>query len=193
MAEHLAHPLVQRRRDSLYGRQYPIIMSVLARLAEQIPQYHSEVTLAALFGSVARMAPHVDSDTDLIALLDPSDALESDRRVSELSILVSRTIRRVVFREGHPRPEWGITMISGNADASDLDPDLLAVIGREGVLLYRRDDASVPPELERLTPFTFWKERVQQMLDEIRARRGDVDGESAHAGFRVGDRRATKE
>jgi predicted nucleotidyltransferase len=103
-----ARPLERRgRRNQLYAHEYPIILNVLSRLAEQIAQHHPEVTLLALFGSVARMTPHADSDTDLLVLVDKSGAFEADRHLDELSTLLSRTIRHVVFRDGQQRPEWG--------------------------------------------------------------------------------------
>jgi hypothetical protein len=45
------------------------------------------------------------------------------------------------------------------------------VIGREGVVLYRRENAAIPVELEQLTPFHVWQEQVHALLERSRALR----------------------
>jgi hypothetical protein len=44
--------------------------------------------------------------------------------------------------------------------ASDLDPDFLESIGRDGVLLYQRDGFTRPAPLQSLEPFAQWEARA---------------------------------
>jgi hypothetical protein len=50
---------------------------------------------------------------------------------------------------------------TASAQASDLDPDFLESVGRDGVLLYQRDGFTRPAPLQSLEPFAQWRARVR--------------------------------
>lgn len=153
------------RRLRLYAHEYPILIDALTRLIDEVPSRLPDITLLALFGSVARLEPRKDSDTDILALFDLRDEPNTREREDELAVGLFHAITATVYADERAWPRWGLTTVTGDAIGSGLDADLLSIIGREGVLLYQRPDASLPPLLEHLTPFSEWREHVQAAID----------------------------
>lgn len=60
---------------------------------------------------------------------------------------------------------------TASAQASDLDPDFLESIGRDGVLLYQCDGFTRPAPLQSLEPFAQWEARMRQLLASLICRR----------------------
>jgi hypothetical protein len=123
-----------------------------------------QLTLLALFGSVARLEAGAHSDTDLLALFDVRGAANTREREDELAIELFHIITATIYADGEPWPRWGITTVTGDTLGNDLDADLLSVIGREGVLLYQRANAPLTAPLDHLIPFGEWREHVQAAI-----------------------------
>jgi hypothetical protein len=62
---------------------------------------------------------------------------------------------------------WHIVPIPTDAQASDLDPDFLESVGRDGVLLYQRDGFTRPAPLQSLESFAQWETRVRQLVTSL--------------------------
>jgi len=147
-----------RRR---YLREYPRLLHTLTSIVEHVKENDLPISLLALFGSVARLTSHQDSDADVLVLfaggMDYASELE---RTTDLLHIIRRAEDETV--DEHYR--WPIMPIPGDECAADLDPDFVATVGREGVLLYQRPGASIPDALVQLHPFDDWKRRVGERL-----------------------------
>lgn len=152
------------RLSQLYAHEYPVFIDALTRLIEEVRFHHPDITLLALFGSVARLEPGANSDTDMLALFDVREALHPREREDELAIELFHVITATVYADEQTWPRWGISTVTGDALGRNLDIDLLSVIGEEGVLLYHRPYAPLPPLLERMKPFAEWREHVQAII-----------------------------
>lgn len=152
------------RLSQLYAHEYPVLMNALARLIDDVRLHLPTLTLLALFGSVARLNPKENSDTDILALFDVGKASNTRQREDELAKELFHAITATVYADEQIWPRWGITTVTGDALGHSLDLDLLSVIGREGIMLYYRAGAPLPPLLEHLTPFGEWREHVQAVI-----------------------------
>ena len=147
---------------ALYAREYPRLIATLERIAERASARDDlPINLLALFGSVARLTPHKCSDADLLVLFTgcPDHLTELERTTDLVHI-----IRRAEDETVDEQYRWPIMPIPGDERTSDLDPDFVATVSREGVLLYYRPGTPVPASLERLEPFDQWKQRVKDEL-----------------------------
>lgn len=151
--------------SDLYIHEYPRLIGTLSRVRDCIKHDASlPVTLIAIFGSIARISPHEHSDTDLLILIaGASDTMKLSRYTTALVRIIMQAEDETV--DEHYR--WHIIPVLGDATTTDLDPDFVATIGREGVLLYQAPGADIPEPLRRLEPFEQWTERVRQMLDKL--------------------------
>lgn len=163
-------PVASARRR--YLREYPRLLHTLAFIIERVKESDLPVSLLALFGSVARLTPHKYSDADLLVLLTscPDHLTELERTTDLL-----RIIRQAEDETVDEQYRWPIMPIPGDERASDLDPDFVATVGREGVLLYHRSGAPIPDALAQMEPFDQWQRRVGERL----ARRRSASVESA--------------
>lgn len=149
--------------QQLYLAEYPRLLDTLTRIvarlhAGQLPF----VRLVALFGSLARLTPHIHSDTDLLVLYDTvPDWSHWDAWTTDLL----RLIRALEDETVDEHYRWPIMPLPTNPTGDDLDPDFLAIVGQEGVLLYQRQDASIPPALRGLQSFAQWDARVRVLLE----------------------------
>jgi predicted nucleotidyltransferase len=158
---------------ALYAREYPRLIATLERIAERASARDDlPINLLALFGSVARLTPHKCSDADLLVLFTgcPDHLTELERTTDLVHI-----IRRAEDETVDEQYRWPIMPIPGDERTSDLDPDFVATVSREGVLLYHRPGALIPDALTHLEPFEQWQRRVNERL----ARRRLASVESA--------------
>jgi predicted nucleotidyltransferase len=147
-------------RKRLYAHEFPLITTSLRRLRERLA-YENDGTLAlVLFGSVARLTPTDTSDLDLLALLDHDSPASERARADALY----NQILEAFYPSGSAWTRWGACLITSDARASDLESDFVDVVGQEGVLIYRRDDAELPPALAHLTPVAEWLGRVDALV-----------------------------
>jgi hypothetical protein len=63
--------------------------------------------------------------------------------------------------KGYQWPRWGASLVTGDAQARDLDEGFIANVGREGVLLHLREGVEPPEALTRLAE---WVRRVEALL-----------------------------
>lgn len=153
--------------SALYIREYPRLMDTLSRVRDRVERdTHLPVTLIAIFGSIARVTPHEQSDTDLLILLAGAS------NTATLSEYTGSLVRAIMQAEDETVDEhyrWHIIPVLGDATASDLDPDFVETIGREGVLLYLAPGAIPPAPLRHLEPFDHWTARVRERLAALSA------------------------
>jgi predicted nucleotidyltransferase len=147
---------------ALYAREYPRLITTLERIAERTSiRDDLPINLLALFGSVARLTPHVYSDTDLLVLFHDNPGRDA---FNHYTLETIRIIRRAEDETVDEQYRWPIMPIPGDERASDLDPDFVATVGREGVLLYQRPGAYIPDALAQLETFDHWQRRVGERL-----------------------------
>lgn len=147
---------------NLYTHEYPRLLETLHRIITGI-QWSGEAGVSSLilFGSIARLTPHIYSDTDMLVLFAHATGW------AEFDTPLRATLRIIRSAEDKTVDEhyrWRILPIPTDAQASDLDPDFLESVGRDGVLLYQRDGFTRPAPLQSLTPFSEWEARVRQLL-----------------------------
>ncbi|MGH2514745.1 MAG: nucleotidyltransferase family protein [Ktedonobacterales bacterium] len=146
----------------LFTHEYPRLIETLRRIvtrAESSERAH--ISSLILFGSVARLTPHLNSDTDVLVLF----TRVSDR--AEWNSNITATLRIIRGAEDETMDEnyrWHIVPIPADAHASDLDPDFLENVARDSVLLYQRDGYTRPAPLQSLEPFADWQARVRRLL-----------------------------
>ena len=151
--------------SELYQREYPRLIDTLARITVRVRRMDAlPITLMVLFGSIARLAPHQYSDTDVLTLI--AGTCDQEQLDAHMTALV-RIIRQAEDETVDEHCRWHIIPVLGDATATDLDPDFVATIGHEGVLLYQAPGAGIPEPLRRLEPFDQWTERVRQMLGRL--------------------------
>lgn len=146
----------------LYIHEYPRLIETLRRIVARIESSDvAEVSSLILFGSVARLTPHIYSDTDMLVLFAHATGW------AEFDAPLTATLRIIRGAEDETMDEhyrWHIVPVPADAQASDLDPDFLETVGREGVLLYQNDGYTLPAPLQSLEPFARWEARVRQLL-----------------------------
>jgi predicted nucleotidyltransferase len=150
----------RQRRADLYLLEYPRLIRQINRLIEMVRSEKPEVALLALFGSTARLSPHTLSDADLLILLSAAPAPSYAEKIASVMHLVS-------LAQDAPRGEWcawSFSVVDGDAQASDLDPDFLENVARDGVLLYQQEGATLPAVLSHLQPYERWLRRVEALL-----------------------------
>jgi predicted nucleotidyltransferase len=156
----------------MYAEQLPAVVRVLRAIAETLPTADERIVLVALFGSVARLSPHTASDTDVLVLLDVLGGAATREQVeTALAHEWFALVRECSHRANGALLDWGVSTVTGDAEASDLDDDFVSIVGREGVLLYLRPGMEPPAALAHLTPFAVWAERVSALLDRCLSER----------------------
>ena len=147
---------------TLYAREYPRLITTLERIAERASARDDlPINVFAIFGSVARLTPHIYSDTDLLVLFHDNPSRDA---FNHYTLETIRIIRQAEDETVDEHYRWPIMPIPGDERASDLDPDFVATVGREGVLLYQRPGAPIPDALAQLEPFDQWQRRVGARL-----------------------------
>jgi Nucleotidyltransferase domain len=163
----------------LYRRNYPPLLRTLERLAERARRDDPNIALLALFGSVARLEPHVDSDADVLILVDDPDRYLAYKPAvpgaaewgtparpqgGALVVAVGDAGRRAPWPDGGGA--WDLSVLLGDAHIVALANALRADLARDGVLLYRRATYDPPAPLHRLHPFDAWRARVRALLEQ---------------------------
>lgn len=147
---------------NLYTREYPRLLDTLHRIVTgATTSEEARIASLILFGSVARFTPHLDSDTDMLVLF----AQVSDR--AEWNSNLNATLHIIRYAEDATMDQdyrWHIIPIPADAQASDLDPDFLENVARDGVLLYQREGYTPPAPLQSLESFSSWEARLRQLL-----------------------------
>jgi predicted nucleotidyltransferase len=147
---------------NLYTQEYPRLIETLRRIIAGIQSSEeADVSSLILFGSVARLTPHIYSDTDMLVLFAHATNWAEFDVPLRATLHIIRTAEEETVDE---RYRWRILPIPADAQASDLDPDFLKEVGREGVLLYQRDGFIRPDSLKSLEPFSQWETRVRRLL-----------------------------
>lgn len=149
----------------LYAHEYPRLFETLRRIvARAASSNDAHISSLILFGSVARLTPHLHSDTDMLVLFTHvADRAEWNSNLTA----TLRIIRGAEDETMDERYRWHIVPIPADAQASDLDHDFLETVGREGVLLYQRDGFTLPAPLQSLESFAQWKARLRQLLASL--------------------------
>ena len=157
----------ERAVENYRRREYPIVVAALSRFIAGIPAQHPYVSSVVLFGSVARLTPYETSDTDLLVLFDLCGDAGPTSLENRLADAVLATVMQTFYADGLQWPQWGISMLTADAQAPGLDSDLLRVIGREGVLLYHMEDSPLPDPLAHLMPLPVWLRRIEGQLGPL--------------------------
>lgn len=148
---------------ALYLRDYPALIRKIDRLRALVRTEDPNCVLLALFGSVPRFEPRAASDADLLVLTHQSeDALGVPTHMPALVVAVEDW-------SDESACTWPFSIVVGDAGASDLDPDFLAEVARDGVLLYLQDGVRPPEPLAALRPYDEWLRQVEAQLAECRA------------------------
>lgn len=153
--------------SELYLHEYPRLIDTLAHITTRVRRTDAlPITLMVLFGSIVRLTPHQYSDTDVLILI--AGMRDCERLDAHMTALV-RIIRQAEDETVDEHYRWHIIPVLGDATATDLDPDFVETIGREGVLLYHAPGAIIPEPLRNLAPFEQWAERVRERLASLSA------------------------
>lgn len=148
---------------AMYAREYPALVRKLDKLRALMPTENPNCALIALFGSVVRFEPRAGSDVDLLVLTHrKEDVFGAPTRMSEL-------INSIEDWSDPQACVWPLSRVVSDTDASDLDPDFLGEVAREGVLLYLQDGARAPEALAGLRAYDDWLRAVEAELAECRA------------------------
>jgi hypothetical protein len=137
-------------------RGYPLLLTQLRHLVRLSAQ-DANIGALILYGSLARLTPHESSDVDLLVLCQEPQAFIDAEEASGRGMYM-------IVEVTHPAEVWSLAPQVTDMQASDLSPVLLANIAHDGVLLYQRGGATLPPALAKLVPQERWMERVQRLL-----------------------------
>jgi predicted nucleotidyltransferase len=136
---------------------YAVLRDQISRLVALARTQDSNIGAMVLYGSIARLRPHRNSDVDLLILCwEPRafiEAAEDSGRGIYLIVEVTR-----------PDEEWSLSPMVTDLHVSDLPEALLANIVQEGVLLYQQEGITLPNVLAELIPSERWAERVAEKL-----------------------------
>lgn len=147
---------------NLYTHEYPRLIETLRRIIAGIRSSdETDVSSLILFGSVARLTPHIYSDTDMLILFAHATGWAEFETPLRATLHIIRGAEDETVDEHY---RWRILPIPTDAQASDLDPDFLENVAHDGVLLYQRDGYTRPASLQSLEPFADWETRLRQQL-----------------------------
>ncbi len=118
-----------------------------------------------LFGSAARGELHARSDLDLLVLLDVDHRPELGPESAEVS-------RQLVGAESRHNVPWPVSCVLARADLAGLDPDFVAWIAAEGVVLWTRPDfiMRLPHPDSRLEPYILITYEQAKLTESMRVR-----------------------
>lgn len=150
-------------KNQLYLRGYPTLIDQIKRLVDLVQAHDPNICALVLFGSTARLTPHRTSDADMLILCRHPKEFDSlylgDQR--------DRGVYLIVEAVG-VYDEWSFASLVSDLQISDLSPDLIANIARDGVLLYQREGVALPSTLAHLQPYDTWLKRVDTLLERCR-------------------------
>ncbi len=132
----------------------PALVANLRHLVAALDEHVPALRFLVLFGSGARLELGPESDVDLMVLVEPSAG-------GSYLDLMNPVIRQVIqVWDDAEDTYWWPTTYTEDATASGSDPGFLENVGRDGVALYRRPGARVPPFLVRCLTFDEWANRA---------------------------------
>jgi hypothetical protein len=150
-------------RGQLYLREYPRLLGQIERLVELVREHDPNVALLALFGSTARLTPRRSSDADLLVLVHDTRPFYPYTTGCPIAPVLHLLIQAEDAPDGQIC-RWHFSTVSGSVRGDDIDEEFLENIAAHGILLYRQEDAELPPILNSLQPFSVWVQRVQTLL-----------------------------
>jgi hypothetical protein len=145
----------------LYRHAYPALLYQIDRLRMLIQEYDDNVNIVVLFGSTARMTPRLNSDADLLILVQRRDRFYKWVGHSPQGVALLVSAENAAMEQGGW--EWPFISIV-EEQMSDLPPALLENIARDGVLLYQRQGVSSPASLVQFLPYETWRKQVEALL-----------------------------
>jgi hypothetical protein len=150
-----------RQQHALYHRAYPALLCQIDHLRALLQEHDDNVALVVLFGSTARLTPHLTSDADLLIIVQQQDVFyqRSSQATQGVALLVAAEWAAM------ERGGWEWPFISlVEEDVSALPPALLENIVRDGVLLHHRQGVSLPTSFAQMLPYETWRQRVEALL-----------------------------
>lgn len=134
-----------------------MLLTQINRLMQAARQ-DSNIGAMILYGSLARLSPHLTSDVDLLLLCkEPQAFIQAEEASGRgMYMLVEAT---------SPDEGWSLAPQVTDLSASDLPAALLANIADDGILLYQREGIALPGALAKLTPYERWAARVENLMD----------------------------
>lgn len=146
-----------------YQRGYAVLLTQISRL---MAMAHQDPNIGAmlLYGSLARLRPHLTSDVDLLVLCQEPQAFIQAKEASGRGMYM-------MVEATSPTEEWPLSPLVTDLGASDLPVALLTNIAEDGVLLYQREGITLPRALAELTPYERWVARVEGLM--LRQRKPD--------------------
>jgi hypothetical protein len=149
----------------LYQKEYPLLLSQLKHLVKLARARDSNVAFIALFGSAARLEPHIHSDADVLILVHDQTRFYAAEPTPGAALLWMAYQEEAVSSGDDERlGNWPVTAVASDAAASDLDSDFLNNVVRDGVELYRQSGYTPPATLAHLIPWERWQRRLQRRL-----------------------------
>jgi hypothetical protein len=146
---------------------YPMLIARLTRLVADLEQApNSPIVTLALFGSVARLMAGQSSDADLLAL-HMDGAPEDEAATWLIHHIRAAAEANMTAHTSSGEFGWRMIPVFGNAQASDLDPDFLASVAQDGILLYQRPNIRPPGLLAHLRGFAAWRDEVAALMDAL--------------------------
>jgi predicted nucleotidyltransferase len=140
-----------------YQRGYAVLLTQISRLV-MLARQDSNIGAMILYGSLARLNPHLTSDVDLLLLCkEPQTFIQAEEASGRgMYMIVEAT---------SPEEEWPLAPQVTDLGASDLPIDLLNNIAKDGVLLYQGEGTALPGAMAELTPYEHWVARVENLMD----------------------------
>lgn len=140
-----------------YRRGYAVLLTQISRLV-MLARQDSNIGAMILYGSLARLNPHLTSDVDLLLLCKEPQAFIQAEEASGQGMYM-------IVEATSPDEEWPLAPQVTDLSASDLPAALLANIAEDGILLYQREGTVLPCALAESRPYEHWLARVENLMD----------------------------
>ncbi|HEY7355678.1 MAG TPA: nucleotidyltransferase domain-containing protein [Ktedonobacterales bacterium] len=145
-----------------YQRGYAVLLSQISHLVT-LAQQDPNVAAILLYGSLARLQPHLTSDVDLLVLCqEPQAFIRAPESSGQGMYMMVETTS--------PDEEWPLSPLVTDLGASDLPVALLNNIAQDGILLYQREGTTLPHALAAPIPYERWVARIEDLITRWRKR-----------------------
>lgn len=134
-----------------------MLLTQISRLV-MLARQDSNIGAMILYGSLARLSPHLTSDVDLLVLCQEPQAFIQAEEASGRGMYM-------MVEATSPDEEWPLAPQVTDLSASDLPAALLANITEDGILLYQREGTVLPRALAESRPYEHWLARVENLID----------------------------
>jgi hypothetical protein len=143
-----------------YRRAYTVLLSQISHLVT-LARQDPNIGAMLLYGSLARLTPHLTSDVDLLVLCqEPQGFIQAEESSGRgMYMMVEAT---------SPDEEWPLSPLVTDLGASDLPVALLNNIAEDGILLYQREGTVLPRALAEAAPYERWVARIEWILNDAR-------------------------